>query len=207
MNQSEKYYSFVDSETRSIYENIKLNGRVLDVGGGFEIVAKQAKLDPSCIIVVDPMVCCWSDVPNSSYKSHYSVCEETVRIPGFAEDIPCCNSSFDTVYIRSCLDHFANPHRALLEARRVLKNDGSLVIGFSLEGSYKLSDKTIKNKLKCRIKSSMLGGIYGYLFDHHVFHPTESSLRSLIGGAGFNINKWMKQEGYSNVVYLKASKA
>jgi ubiquinone/menaquinone biosynthesis C-methylase UbiE len=207
INQSEEFYSSVDLETRSIYSDINLKGNILDVGGGFGTVTKQAKLDPCSITVVDPMVCCWDAIPDSPYKNHYSVCKTVVRIPGFAEDLPFRNSIFDTVHIRSCLDHFSNPHRALLEARRVLKNDGCLVIGVSLEGSFKLSERTLKNKIYSGVKSSILGRIYGSLFDHHVFHPTENSLRALIRGAGFDMNKWIKQEGYSNVVYLTALKA
>jgi ubiquinone/menaquinone biosynthesis C-methylase UbiE len=109
--------------------------------------------------------------------------------------------------MRSCLDHFANPHRALLEARRVLKANGKLVIGLALEGAFKLDDSGLMNVAKRKLKSSFIGDLYEHFFDQHMFHPTEESLRRLVEGAGFQIRQWILQEGYSGVVYLSATKS
>ena len=207
MSQSEEFYRSVDAETADLYRTLPLKGKVLDVGGGYGTVTLQAALNPGDIICVDPMVCCWADVPESAFKTHYARLGSVVRIPGFAEDLPFRNSGFDTVHMRSCLDHFANPHRALLEARRVLSKDGSLVIGLALEGAFKLRQSGLKNLVKRKIKDSFIGDVYEYLFDPHMFHPTEMSLKSLLTSAGFKIEHWVHQAGYHNVVYVNAKKS
>ena len=206
LSNDKMYFEASDRETIQIYKEIPLKGLVLDVGGGFGTIAHQANLDPENIICIDPMICNWEQIPNGEFKTHYHALEKIIRIPGFAEDIPFPNNTFDTVHMRSCLDHFANPHRALLEARRILNPDGQLIIGLALEGSYKLGGNSLKNYLKHIIKHSFLGEIYEYFFDAHMFHPTEESLKKLLKSAGFRIDKWLLQAGYSQVVYLTASK-
>jgi ubiquinone/menaquinone biosynthesis C-methylase UbiE len=207
MAQTKQYYEAVDSETLDMYSMVPLKGFVLDVGGGFGSVALQAKLDPNQIVCIDPMVCRWSDLPEGAYRDHYSILSSIVRIPGFAEDVPFPNSSVDTVHMRSCLDHFANPHRALLEARRVLKPEGQLVVGLALDGAFKLNQNGMRNLVKRKIKNSIVGDVYEHFFDQHIFHPTEESLRALVCSAGFKIIQWIMQPGYFNVVYLTAIKS
>jgi ubiquinone/menaquinone biosynthesis C-methylase UbiE len=199
------FYRSVDQETVGIYREIPLTGDVLDVGGGFGLVAIHAGLHPSKLTCVDPMVCLWDRIPASPYKEHYANLATVARIPGYAEHLPFRNGTFDTVHMRSCLDHFANPHRALLEARRVLKPGGKLVVGLALEGAFKLDNNGLVNIAKRKLKDSVIGEIYEHFFDQHMFHPTEESLRALVSGAGFQINQWMLQEGYSGVVYLSAT--
>lgn len=201
------FYQSVDTETTDIYRQIPLTGEVLDVGGGFGLVTKHAGVDSRQIICIDPMVCKWESIPPSTYKEHYALLANVVRIPGYAEHLPFANGVFDTVHMRSCLDHFANPHRALLEARRVLKADGKLVVGLALEGAFKLDNSGLMNTAKRKLKSSFIGDLYEHFFDQHMFHPTEESLRKLVEGAGFQIDQWILQEGYSGVVYLSATKA
>jgi ubiquinone/menaquinone biosynthesis C-methylase UbiE len=203
----ESYFKESDLETVQIYEEIPIIGSVLDVGGGFGTLVNHANLDPANVICIDPMICIWDNVPSGAFKSHYKNLEKIIRIPGFAEDVPLPNNSIDTVHMRSCLDHFANPHRALLEARRVLKPNGKLVVGLALEGSYKLVGSGFVNNAKRVIKNSLVGEIYEYFFDAHMFHPTEESLKELVKSSGFEITKWILQSGYSNVVYLSASKS
>ena len=206
-SHSAKFYLECDAETEFVYKQLPLLGKVLDVGGGYGIVAKQANVPADNIVCVDPMVCKWADVPEGCFKDHYSSLASLVRIPAFAEDLPLQNSSVDTVHMRSCLDHFANPHRALLEARRVLVPDGQLIIGLALEGAFKLNENSLFNKLKGLIKNSFVGDMYEHFFDSHMFHPTDESLRRLLESSGFEVEKWIFQPGYSNVVYVKAIKS
>jgi ubiquinone/menaquinone biosynthesis C-methylase UbiE len=207
MARSVEFYRSVDAETAEVYREIRLAGSVLDVGGGYGLVTQQADLDPSQIVCVDPIVCRWSDVQEGPYKSHYARLRSIVRIPGYAEDLPFGNASFDTIHMRSCLDHFANPHRALLEARRVLKPAGKLVVGLALEGAFKLDDSGYVNSAKRRLKASFVGTVYEYFFDQHLFHPTEEALKCLLVSAGFCIDRWLFQPGYHRVVYLAATKS
>ena len=205
MNQNERFYDFVDQETVEIYQRFPLIGFVLDVGGGMGTTAYQAGIPADSYISVDPLVSLWSCLPaEGGFVKHYKSIENHRRVPGYAEDLPIWNSCVDTVHMRSCLDHFSNPHRALLEARRVLKRDGQLIIGLSLEGAYKINAYGIKNKLKSVVKRSFLGDFYGHFFDPHIFHPTSNSLRKLVEIAGFLITDWYLQPGYHNVVYIRA---
>ncbi len=206
LNQNETFFASVDQETEAVYEKFPLTGIVLDVGGGFGTVALQAGIDRDRFISVDPMVCRWSDLPDDcSFKKHYDSLAHHVRIPSFAENLPIKNQIIDTVHMRSCLDHLMNPHRSLLEARRVLKPDGQIIIGLALEGAYKLDSSALKNKVKGALKKSFVGEIYEHFFDKHIFHPTPESLKTLIEGAGFIIQEQFMQPGYHDVVYIKAT--
>lgn len=206
LSRDEAFYQSSDKETIGLYREIPLTGDVLDVGGGFGLVTVQAALDPSKIVCIDPMVCLWDRLPASPYKTHYAKLSAVTRIPGYAEHLPFPNATFDTVHMRSCLDHFANPHRALLEARRVLKPKGKLVVGLAMEGAFKLDHSGFVNVAKRKLKESVIGDIYERFFDQHMFHPTEESLRALLSGAGFQIDQWILQKGYSGVVYLSATR-
>jgi ubiquinone/menaquinone biosynthesis C-methylase UbiE len=206
IQQPDHVYTSLDEAAAKIYSEIPLRGMVLDVGGGYGLIAVQASLQPGRIVCVDPMVCRWIDVPDSAFKAHYAELEHVVRIPALAEDLPYQNGTFDTVHMRSCLDHFANPHRALLEARRVLKASGQLVVGVSLEGAFRLYRSAFMNFAKRTLKQSPIGEIYGHLYDKHMFHPTEPSLKNLIASAGFTITRWVEESGFFNVIYLSAVK-
>jgi ubiquinone/menaquinone biosynthesis C-methylase UbiE/uncharacterized protein YbaR (Trm112 family) len=204
--QEDSFFTDADRETEAVYEKFPLTGTVLDIGGGFGIAALQAGVDSDRFISVDPMVCRWSDLPDDcSFKKHYGSLANYVRIPSFAENLPIKNQVIDTVHLRSCLDHLMNPHRSLLEARRVLKPDGQIIIGLALEGAYKLDSSAFKNKVKGALKKSFIGEIYEHFFDKHIFHPTPESLKNLIEGAGLIIQDQYMQPGYHDVVYIKAT--
>ena len=47
---------------------------------------------------------------------------------GNAEDLPFVDESFDVVFCRSSLHHFANPHAAVAEMARVCGTDGRIVL-------------------------------------------------------------------------------
>ncbi len=207
LNSSEEQFERIDSETDEVYKEIPLVGKVLDVGGAYGTACKQAGVDVRDYVVLDPMVCLWADIKSGTFRSHYSCLEGVIRIPGFSEALPFKNSVFDTIHMRSCIDHFDNPHRSLLEARRVLNENGKLVVGVSLEGSYKLSTSKVISLGKGLFKSSSIGKFYDRLFDPHMFHPTMDSLESLCKSAGFQIVKLVKQKGYSNVIYFEARKS
>lgn len=206
MSNATDFFQSVDLETKEVYSQIPLVGRVLDVGGGYGTAAVQANVDHDNFVVIDPMICKWDRIKSEAFLEHYKSLKNIVRIPGYAEALPFKNEIYDTVHMRSCIDHFENPHRALLEARRVLKDTGKLVIGISLEGSYKISNSKILNLCKLYFKSSFIGRLYERFFDPHMFHPTLNSLEELTKNAGFKIVKVLNQKGYSNVVYLEAIK-
>jgi ubiquinone/menaquinone biosynthesis C-methylase UbiE len=121
----------------------------------------------------------------------------------FAEHLPFKSMSFDIVHMRSCIDHFLNPVLALNEAYRVLKKNGSIVIGMYVEGGKSGIQGKIKNYIK-----DLLGNIGIDRFkDYHVWHPTYSELVSLIEESNFVVEKEVWQPGYNDtVVYLQYKK-
>lgn len=197
----------LDSEAVDVYDEIKMHGDVLDVGGAYGYVIKQAGLDPARYVSIDPIDMNWNRLKEYEHVvEHYAICESAGRIRGFAEFLPFAEASFDFVHMRSCIDHFANPNLALMEAFRVLRHGGRLVVGISLEGSYKRDEKGLRGLVK-RIASkskALREAIELIKHDHHMFHPTRDSLRSLIENNGFVVEKEVWQKAYHNVIYLQA---
>jgi hypothetical protein len=95
---------------------------------------------------------------------------------------------------------------ALLEAFRVLKASGQLVIGLYVKGGrqgrLRLGEVA---KEAARSAVSMIG-ISRYT-DHHVWHPTFQELRSLVSAIGFQVDKvhWQSQ-WVDRVCYLRVLK-
>jgi SAM-dependent methyltransferase len=208
VNQPEKL-SDLDKETADVYAEIKMCGDVLDVGGAYGFVVKQAGLDPDRYISIDPIDMNWSRLREYEHiNAHYSICQDVPRIRGFAEFLPFADASFDFVHMRSCLDHFANPKLALMEAFRVLRRDGRLVVGISLEGSYKKGLAGLKGIVKRMASKSpaLRHAVELVRHDHHMFHPTRETLGELIECNGFRIEKEVWQQAYHNVIYLQAAR-
>ena len=104
------------------------------------------------------------------------------------------------------LDHVQIPDLALIEAHRVLVDNGALLVGISIEGGRE-GHETIEEKSK-EIIRAILGklGIKKWQ-DHHIWHPTLSNLRKLIESNGFKIEEIYWQPKFENrVVYVKAIK-
>lgn len=49
---------------------------------------------------------------------------------GMAEDLPYLNGQFDVVLMNFCICYFRYPRKAMKEAFRVVRNGGSLIVGF-----------------------------------------------------------------------------
>ena len=162
------------------------------------------------------------------FTEHYAASRSAAHVQANAEFLPIRDTSFDTVHMRSCLDHFAAPQLALLEAYRVLRKGGALVIGLSLEGGYKLGDDSVEEKVATTtvgrakrtaidalkknpaafqkamaLRAKVLGGDH----DHHIFHPTHDNLMAMTAAAGFRFDKELWQSGYHNVLYLQVRKS
>lgn len=197
----------LDNETADVYNEIQMNGDVLDVGGAYGFVIRQAGLDPNRYVSLDPIDMNWTRLQEYKHiDEHYSICRAAERIRGFAEFLPFADASFDFVHMRSCIDHFANPTLALMEAFRVIRRGGRLVVGISLEGSYKKDLAGLKGLVKRMASTSpaLRHMIEFVRHDHHMFHPTRDSLKELIEKNGFNIEKEIWQQTYHNVIYLQA---
>jgi len=192
-----------------VYEKLGLSdatGTVIDIGGGLGL-AKYFFPVASNFYVADPF----------HYNKHLRMLKECTNIERFRETYPflfdsciqylCCDSEYlpflngsaDIVHMRSCVDHFLNPEASLLEARRILKKDGYLIIGNSLDSVDERKSLQILEEIKNYVKS--LSGRREH--DHHTWHPTENNLESLIHNTGFKIKMKLYQESYQKrVIYF-----
>jgi len=94
----------------------KFAGVVLDVGCGPQPwPAYFADYAPGTRFVgVDPLI----GASSPQYR----------QVRALAEHLPFVDESFDRVLFSTSLDHFVDPSRSLLEARRVCKRDGTICI-------------------------------------------------------------------------------
>ena len=203
------YHKSADENLADVYSTIAMAGNILDVAGWFGLVVKQASLNPETYVSVDALPCRWTSLePYKSFRSHYAICEKLCRLPAHAEFLPIRSETMDVVHMRSCLDHLSNPLLALKEAFRVLKKDGRVVIGLSLEGAYEKRPEGFYDTFKAVVKRNrILRELYETLLDHHIFHPTLPTLTELIRNSGFTIAQKVWQRNYFNVLYLSATKS
>ena len=190
-----------------VYEDIPIVGRCLDVGGHqgrlraflssnqeyiscdpfktpFDMIDKSKKLVNAYPFLLDSVnfVCCQ------------------------AEHLPFRRLSFDTVHMRSVIDHFRDPELALKEAFRVVAPDGQLVVGTYCLGGKKGSESFWENS------KEVVKNIFSYLgwnrwMDFHIWHPTFKELVNLLSACGFSPVKTHWQSGTNNkVCYIQAVK-
>jgi ubiquinone/menaquinone biosynthesis C-methylase UbiE len=158
-------------------------------------------------ISIDPYVNAPSDIHPARKEAYTCLTKPLNFIAANAEFLPFVQESFDWVHMRSMLDHVQVPDLALLEARRVLKQNGQLLIGISVEGgkSGKLgATEVAKEAVK---KSLEIIGVDRWK-DHHIWHPTYPALKKLIKDNGFTIVEEYWQPAFKdNVCYVLARKS
>src|SRR5262249_25954533 len=120
---------------RDVYKAISITGRVLDVGGHQGrlrefLVPAQEYL--SCDPFIDVFV--GIDRQVNLLEAYQCLAQPCNFVAAHAERLPFATSTFDTVHMRSVIDHFSDPRAALVEALRVLRPSGKLVIGLMVRG-------------------------------------------------------------------------
>lgn len=200
-------YDIELSGVRDVYKEIPIEGSCLDVGGGQGrlrafLNAKQRYL--SC----DPFLNVFDEISKRSnlIKTYPFLLEPVNFLACDAEFLPFKSGAFQTVHMRSVIDHFLNPELALNEAYRTLLDNGSLIVGLYVHGG-KHGKVYLKQHAKETIKQILpYVGIHKYT-DHHVWHPTYKELTGLISTCGFKIDKvyWQKRHN-DTVCYIKALK-
>lgn len=190
---------------RPIYQHYHLQGRILDCGGGVGSV-REFLPDDVEFVSTDP----WLQAPFSSSparKAAYSCLNRPLNfVAATAEFQPFLAESFDWVHMRSMLDHVQVPDLALLEAKRVLRPGGRVLIGLYVEGG-----KSGVVPMAQRIKDSIKVGLefvgVDRWKDHHVWHPTFKNLLKLITDNGFAVEDTYWQPRWKdNVCYVCAKK-
>lgn len=189
----------------AIYKHFCLSGRILDCGGGAGTVREFLSKDVY-FVSIDP----WINAPFSSSEPRrraYKCLNEPVNfIAANAEFIPFVSNSFDWVHMRSMLDHVQMPDLALLEASRVLKPNGRILIGLYVDGG-KTGIISFKRRLKDTVKFLLVSLGINRWKDHHIWHPTYSSLLKLIDDNGFEIeDTFWQPQWQDNVCYVAARK-
>jgi ubiquinone/menaquinone biosynthesis C-methylase UbiE len=189
---------------RPVYAHIQMHGRILDVGGGVGTVREF--LEPHVEYVsIDPYIDCLTNVDPEKVRVYTSLRKPPNFIAACAEFMPFRSESFDWIHMRSMIDHLHSPDLALMEARRVLKPDGKLVVGLYVEGG-KSGKPALKRRAKNVIRACLSFFHVSQFADHHTFHPTYRHLRELIEDGGFRIDDVYWQPHWNDTVcYVTAS--
>jgi SAM-dependent methyltransferase len=203
---TEHYLKEIES-VRPVYEEIPIRGSCLDVGG-FDGRVRHFMPPDARYACVEPCIFAVRNIARQpALTSAYPELKDPHNfVGGHAEHLPIVGEAFDTVHMRSVIDHFVNPLLALMEAARVLRPGGQLIVGVSVEGGL-TGIPSARERLRELARSILVGLGMERFRDHHIWHPTFPELRDLISRAGFVLDKvhWQASEG-GRVVYLQASK-
>jgi len=108
--------------------------------------------------------------------------------------------------MRSMLDHLQVVDLAMLEARRVLRVGGKVLIGLYVDGG-KSGVIPLKRRIKDLIKAGLEAVGINRWKDHHVWHPTYAALIQLIKDNNFEIEDTYWQPHWNDTVcYVCARK-
>ncbi len=190
---------------RSIYSEMPIKGACLDVGGLDGRIRSFMEPDQR-YACVDPYPGAIADIVlQPALIEVFPALKHPVNfICGMAEFLPIADSTFDTVHMRSVIDHMNDPAQALREAFRVLRPDGQIVVGLSVEGG-KTGEPSIKERARETLRYALVALGFERYRDHHLWHPTWPDLKRLIEAAGFTCSKayWQSER----VVYVRALKS
>lgn len=115
-----------DMEWQAINDYIPKGSQFLDVGCGAGYSMKRAQDDCECeVFGIDPEPMAHGV---GRIGSNYTI-ETDKIIKAVSESIPFENNSFDVVYSSHVLEHVSSEIESLKEMKRVLKDDGVLIIG------------------------------------------------------------------------------
>lgn len=189
-----KYSYAQKTRGETILKKLK-KGKILDAGVGCGWLMRLAK-EKGCNIV-------GIDIADKVIKQNdwfgkvtgQRICVKKASI----FSLPFKNNYFDSVVISEVLEHLENPHKALLEVRRVLKKNGRLILlipGYSYTFIY---DKLLSflNKLSPfaynkRMEKKFIKYNLTYEYqktDVHRFKYSLSSLNKLLTSSGYDIEQ------------------
>ncbi|MBF0499254.1 MAG: methyltransferase domain-containing protein [Candidatus Riflebacteria bacterium] len=151
----------------------KSAGNILDIGtgvGSLLVVARRRGFNPT-------------GVEMSNWASAYA--RDRFQLPvktGILEQANFASESFDVVVLNHSLEHIPDPVAILREARRILRNDGLLVIGVPNVAS-------IMAFIKREHWASWHPG-------EHIWFFSPRSLRKLLKQTGFSIRHFEARDNY-----------
>jgi SAM-dependent methyltransferase len=189
-----------------VYREIPIIGRCLDVGGN-DGRLRAFISEGQDYVSIDPFINVLSEPKPPEFWDTYTAARNPLNfVSSIAEHLPFASLSFDTVHMRSVLDHFSDPELALREAFRVLKPQGNVIIGLLVKGGRTGRDSSWV--LSKEIVRTVLVGVgVTAVRDHHIWHPTYRELCALVEASGFTLSAthWQESE-HDRVCYIKALK-
>jgi len=187
------YYLNEIKYDRPVYEYYHLNGAILDVGGGAGTV-REFLPEEVQFVSIDPYINSINEIPPARREAYTCLARPLNFMAANAEFLPFVAESFDWVHMRSMIDHVQIPDLAILEAHRVMKPDGRLLIGMYVEGG-RSGTISMKQKFKNIVKKVLEFAGFHRWKDHHIWHPTYNSLIKLIENNGFAVEDvyWQPQ--------------
>ena len=194
---------------REVYEHFELISPVLDVGGLMGTVREFLPLDTK-FVSLDPFIDAPNQIPDDKRAAYACLSRPLNFIAGMSEFLPFEAESFQTIHMRSMLDHVQVPDLAILEAWRTLKKGGMLIVGISIDGPPYGGRPTISYISKLiakKILATLRIPFFSDSHDHHTWHPTLENLTNLISDNRFVVEEvyWQKK-WKGKVVYIKAVK-
>jgi len=161
VNRWEEFCAIFDSLLDKIVR-FKRKGRLLDVGTGVGTLLSVATKRGFTA----------QGVEISEWASAFAREEKGLDVlTGTLENARLETEAFDVVVINHVLEHVANPRTLLAEVRRILKNDGLLVVGAPNIGS---------------IMACLMGGKWASLRpEEHIWHFSTATLKRLVTESGF----------------------
>ena len=102
--------------------DLKATDILLDVGCGDGFWTSRIAQNCRHVIGIEP------DRETLEYGQRFFNLSNMTYMPGVAESLPFRDRAFDKVLSVSCLEHFADPWRALIEMARVLKPGGRIAL-------------------------------------------------------------------------------
>jgi 2-polyprenyl-3-methyl-5-hydroxy-6-metoxy-1,4-benzoquinol methylase len=139
----------------------KTGGNFLDVGcslGAFLDIARQSGFDVKGVEI-------------SKWASDFAKLKGFDVVTGGLAEAKYRDKYFDVIVVNHVLEHIPEPGKILGEIKRILKNDGLLVIGVPNFGSY--------------MAHLMKGKWFSLMPDQHIWQFTHESLGNLLKKSGF----------------------
>ncbi len=130
----QEYLDEIDSVKEIYTEEFHISGRVLDVGGHQGRLRYFLGRDVTLYVSIDPHIAVFRglDEHPNLLKAYPCLSESCNFLAAHAEHLPFKSRSFDWVHMRSVVDHFEDPYQAFLEAYRVTKIGGKLLVGLAI---------------------------------------------------------------------------
>ncbi|KPK45283.1 MAG: hypothetical protein AMJ65_00375 [Phycisphaerae bacterium SG8_4] len=127
----------IDSARKMYAEEFDIRGSVLDVGG-FQGRSRGyfSSSDVPLYVSVDPFLESFEGIDSQPelLQAYPCLAQPCNFLACYAEALPFRSKTFDWVNMLSVHDHFCDPYQAMIEAYRVLKDNGHVLIGLAVTG-------------------------------------------------------------------------